>query len=201
MILSNVDIKKALSEGKITITPDPEPDQYTSSSLDLRIGDEFKIYPPELFSQKGVGIEVTYFEFDYKKFSAAYLEDLQWERDGSVIIPPKAFILATTLERITLHMNGQIAARVEGRSSIARLGLVVHLSSPTIHAGYSGKITLEIINNGFAKVKLTPKKDRICQLIFEQLSSKPDIASKEQLSQFQGQDSVTGVSLSNNKDD
>ena len=125
------------------------------------------------------------------KFSQKYLVDIPKERDGSIVIKPKAFILARTLEKITLPLESQLAARVEGRSSGARLGLVVHLSAPTIHAGFSGKITLEIINHGYAYIRLDPKKDRICQLIFEQLFGTPE---KANLSKFHGKKSVTGSS-------
>lgn len=191
MILSNVDIKKALQEEKIIIDPQPEEVQINSSSLDLRLNGEFKEYNTDLLKQEGVYIEVNYSDFNFRRFSQAYLRDVPKEGDGSIIIKPNAFVLARTLERITLPMQHRIAARVEGRSSVARLGLVVHLSAPTIHAGFSGRITLEIINHGYVNIRLYPQKDRICQLIFEQLASRPE---KANLSQFQGQDSVTGVS-------
>ena len=189
MILSDIDIKTAIKEKKIIVEPSPEEAQFNSSSLDLRLDKEFKEYNQELFDQEGIKIDVDYSEFNFPNFSQKYLKDILKERDGSVIVKPKAFILARTLEKITLPLESQLAARVEGRSSGARLGLVVHLSAPTIHAGFSGKITLEIINHGYTHVRLDPKKDRICQLIFEQLLSKP---AKANLSKFQGQHSVTG---------
>ncbi|RKX91269.1 MAG: dCTP deaminase [Spirochaetes bacterium] len=189
MILSNVDIKKAIENKKIIIEPSPEKIQFSSSALDLRLDDEFKEYNMELLKQNGVKVDVDFSNFNFQKFSRAYLKDVPKERDGSIIIKPGAFILAKTLEKITLPLQSEIAARVEGRSSVARLGLVVHLSCPTIHAGFSGKITLEIINHGPTHIRLDPKKDKICQLIFERLSSRPERAN---LSQFQGQISVTG---------
>ena len=191
MILSNVDIKKSIKNKKILIDPPPEALQINSSSLDLRLDTEFKEYDQGLVGQDGVRIDVDYSKFNFTKFSQQYLKDLPRESDGSIIIKPKAFILAKTLERITLPIESQLAARVEGRSSGARLGLVVHLSAPTIHAGFSGKITLEIVNHGYTHIRLDPQKDKICQIIFEKLSSKP---TKANLSQFQGQESVTGAS-------
>ena len=188
MILSNSDIKKAIKEKKISIDPLPDAKQYNSTSLDLRINGEFKEYNPELFCKSGIAVTVDYSDAQFRNLSE-YLHDLPLESDGSIIIKPKAFVLAQTLEKITLPMDSQIAARIEGRSSAARLGLVVHLSAPTIHAGFSGKITLEIINHGFCQIKLDPKRDRICQLIFEQVLSVPESAD---LSQFQGQNSVIG---------
>ena len=172
MILSDVDIKKAIEEKKIIVTPQPDDNQISSSSLDLRIGDEFKEYDQGLVGQGGVGIVIDYSDFNFTEFSRKYLRDLSKEGDGSIIIKPKAFILAKTYERISLPIESQIAARIEGRSSVARLGLVVHLSAPTIHARFTANITLEIINHGHTYIRIDPRKDRICQLIFEQLSRK-----------------------------
>ncbi len=188
MILSDGDIKAALNERKIIIDPLQEETQINSSSLDLRLDSEFKEYDQGLF-QTGVRVDVDYSDFNFTEFSKRYLKDIPTESDGSLIIKPKAFILAKTLEKISLPLESQLAARVEGRSSCARLGLVVHLSAPTIHSGFSGKITLEIINHGITYIRLDPKKDKICQLIFERLTNTP---RKANLSQFQGQESVTG---------
>lgn len=188
MILSDVDIKKAIKAKKIIITPTPEETQYNTSSLDLRLNGEFKEYNRDLVEKKCVEVIIDYSQLEFIELKD-YFKDLKKENDGSFIIRPGAFILAQTLEKITLPIKHRIAARIEGRSSTARLGLVVHLSAPTIHAGFSGKITLEIINHGPCTIKLNPKKDRICQLIFEQILSKP---GKANLSQFQGQTSIIG---------
>lgn len=188
MILSDVDIKKAIKQKKIIIEPTPEETQFNTSSLDLRLDDEFKEYNTDLVKKRCVAVTIDYSQLEFIELKD-YFKDLKKEGDGSFVIRPGAFILAQTLEKITLPLKHQIAARIEGRSSTARLGLVVHLSAPTIHAGFSGKITLEMINHGPCTIKLNPKKDRICQLIFEQILSKP---KKANLSQFQGQTSVMG---------
>ncbi|MBW2044309.1 MAG: dCTP deaminase [Deltaproteobacteria bacterium] len=189
MIFSNADIKKAIEQGKVIIEPLPEDIQYNSSALDLRLGNEFKEYDEKLLKQKGTQVVVDYSHFYPAKFLQAYLKDIPLETDGSLIVKPGDFILAKTLEKIHLPIEHQIAARVEGRSSAARLGLVIHLACPTIHAGFKGNITLEIINQGPAYIRLDPGKDRICQLVFEQVLSKPENGV---LSQFQNQTSVTG---------
>ena len=80
-------------------------------------------------------------------------------------------ILAQTREKIKSNPQARLAARVEGRSSLARIGLIVHLTAPTIHAGFEGNITLEIINFGPFHLRLVPRETRICQLIFERLES------------------------------
>ena len=101
------------------------------------------------------------------------------ERDGTFIFPPytqeSVHILGITRERVHLKLGSKIAARVEGRSSLARLGLLVHLTAPTIHAGFAGNITLEMINHhGPFYLRIVPNKTRICQLIFERLESSPE---------------------------
>jgi dCTP deaminase len=76
--------------------------------------------------------------------------------------------LAQTRERITL--SHKVAARVEGRSSLARTGLIVHLTAPIIHSGFDATITLEMINFGPFFLKLAPGM-RICQIVFEKLET------------------------------
>jgi hypothetical protein len=68
-------------------------------------------------------------------------------------------MLAITRERIHLHRDYKLAARVEGRSSLARIGMIVHLTAPTIHAGFRGPITLEMINFSPFHLRLVPNKN------------------------------------------
>lgn len=98
-------------------------------------------------------------------------------------------MLAITRERVHLTRNSKLAARVEGRGSLARLGLVVHLTAPTIHSGWNGKITLEMINFSPFHLKLIPGRTPVCQLIVEMLESEPlrDITTI-----FQGQINPSG---------
>ena len=79
---------------------------------------------------------------------------------------PNDFVLAWTAETVYLPVTSRFAARVEGKSGLARLGLVVHLTAPTIHAGYKGQIQLEMINFGPNEIILDVGMP-ICQLIFE----------------------------------
>ncbi|MFO0824776.1 MAG: dCTP deaminase [Gemmataceae bacterium] len=91
------------------------------------------------------------------------------------VLRPNQLVLGRTLEKVTLPIvpDGQsLAARVEGKSSYARCGLLVHFTAPTIHAGFSGTITLELINLGPCNISLyagTP----ICQLIVEAVCGTP----------------------------
>jgi dCTP deaminase len=99
------------------------------------------------------------------------------------VLEPNKLILAWTAETVALHGHGRVAARVEGKSSLARLGLAVHVTAPTIHGGFSGNIQLEVINYGPLAIRLRPGM-KICQLIFEQTLG---VAEKLYQGQFKGQ--------------
>jgi len=86
-------------------------------------------------------------------------------------LKPRQFILGRTLERIELPTDKgtpHLAARIEGKSSWARCGLMVHFTAPTVHPGWAGPLTLEIINLGPMTFVLRPRM-RIAQLIVEEV--------------------------------
>lgn len=82
------------------------------------------------------------------------------------LLASKKFVLGWTIERVELPVHAKLAARVEGKSSLARFGLGVHITAPTIHSGFALPIRLEIINHGYLPIRLRTGM-RICQLIFE----------------------------------
>ena len=185
MILSDVSIRDALDSGSISIDPRPNEDQYDTSSLDLRLGGRFSRYKRELVDQPGLHIILDPESFDYPSISRACTEPIHSsEQDGSIVIAPSEFVLAVTRETIHLPEASRIAARIEGRSTLARIGLSVHLTAPTIQLGFQGRLALEIKNQGQLPIKLTPGM-AICQLIFERVDEKP---SGEIGTSFQGQD-------------
>ena len=94
------------------------------------------------------------------------------DKDTPFIVHPGDFVLGVTAEKITLPDN--IVARVEGRSSLGRLGIVVHSTAGFVDAGFSGTITLEISNLNTVPVALYPDM-RVCQLAFETMTSPADI--------------------------
>ena len=166
MILSNAGIKEALEARRIEITPDPADEQFDTSSLDLRLGHHFKQYKKGLI---GVETVVDPAVFHYQDMSSEYMEVIESNEDnGSIVIKPEEFLLAITLEKIHLPEKSQIAARIEGRSTLARIGLSVHLTAPTIQLGFRGQLVLEIKNHGKLQIRLTPGMV-ICQLIFERV--------------------------------
>jgi dCTP deaminase len=194
MILSNEGIKRALHAGELEITPMPAEDQYTTSAVDLFLGTQFQGWNDAILDVQGAKVELNLARQDYQKTARAYLKSLDLERDGSFICPPyravPSHVLANTRERIFLKPGSRLAARVEGRSSMARLGLVVHLTAPTIHAGFQGPITLEMINHGPFYLRMVPEKTRICQLIIECLQTDPEGSIQ---TQFQGQVEPSGI--------
>ncbi len=159
-ILSDTDIKKYLESGKITISPLEDPEiQIQPSSVDLRIGREFKgfkiIRKPVIDPMDKSDLE-------------SYMESFYLEEDEPFIIHPGEFALATTYE--TVKLPGDLVARVEGRSSMGRLGITMHVTAGYIDPGFQGKITLEISNIGKMPVALYTGQ-RVCQIVFETMTS------------------------------
>jgi dCTP deaminase len=179
VILSDREIQEAIRRKTIIIDPPPTEEQYTTSALDLVLGDEILELKTlqELQSEEPAGVErppvVDVSKVDVRDLLRKYAKPLPKQADGSFVLPPQKFVLGITRESVELPRRSKIAARVEGRSTLARLGLVVHLTAPTIHAGFSGRIVLEMYNFGNYSLRLTPNKLAICQLIFERLGRIP----------------------------
>lgn len=192
MILSDQEIEAELRKGNIVIDPQPERQQFSPSALDLRLDDEFTEFVPVNDNQpKGVKHDVV---IDMATIEIPALRD-QYTRKGKVDeegayrLARNHFVLAQTLEQVSFPGASRIAARVEGRSTLARMGLVVHFTAPVIHCTFQGKITLEIYNFGPYDVLLRPQM-RICQLVLERLGKAPRMVLN---SVFQGQRSPTGT--------
>jgi dCTP deaminase len=172
MILSNTDIVVALKDKRLIIDPLPEEDQIDSASIDLRIGEPLWVWNPAL-KEKALPIDVD--QFNFKSLSEKHLVETAKEPSGKYAIKPQMVYLASTHEKIKLPVGSRLAGRIEGKSSLARLGLVVHMTAPTIHCGTGfGIIALEIYNHGPFSIEVTPGVSRICQLIIEEVSSEPE---------------------------
>jgi dCTP deaminase len=185
VILSDIQIRQALDSKRIWIDPVPTGDLFAPSAVDLHVGEEFKKWKsPAAGTASPIRLSVVCLPS-----FGQLMEDVPLESDGSVIIAPGAFLLSQTRERVVLPENSRLAARVEGRSSYARLGLVVHMTAPTIHAGFAGTIVLEMMNFGPFPLKIDPNHTRICQLVFEELGAPPSVALK---TVFQNQACVLG---------
>ena len=173
MILNDKTILNEMKKGNIKITPTPTHHQIQPASIDLRLGNEYLLpnHTTETLNPKET--EPTY----------------QQITSNAIIIPPKEFILATTLEYVEIPSN--LIARVEGRSSIGRLGLTIHITAGFVDAGFKGNITLEIANLSNNPIMLH-KDMRICQLVFEELNDIPQRVYGEAGNKYQGQEGVTG---------
>jgi|SRR3989344_3975192 len=160
MILSDRDVKKYIKENKIKINPKPNfEEQLGPCSLDLHLGNIFKVFKPSQYpyidSKRDINIEELMEEIDI--------------RDGApFILQPKEFVLATTKEEFILPDN--LMARLDGRSSLGRLGIVVHSTAARFDPGWQGKAVMELGNLGIMPVVLYVGM-RICALTFETLSS------------------------------
>lgn len=168
MILSNRDIIKEIKGGGLRFDPMIEPDQISTSSIDLRIANVFTVPFPPL---RGASITIDSGESSPEDVFARYAEEEVVPDEGKFELKPGAFVLGYTLERVWLP--NYLAARIEGRSSMARFGVSIHQTAPTVHANFDGQLRLEISNVGPYTVLIEPGM-RFCQLIVEKLSSPAD---------------------------
>ena len=176
-ILSDKTIKEYLKEGKIGFDPLTDEKQIQPSSIDMRLGDEFKVFKV---------IRKPYIDPDDEEDLASYMESTIVPEGEAFIIHPNEFALATTLEYVKLPDD--IVARVEGRSSMGRLGVTMHVTAGFIDPGFEGRITLEISNIGSMPVALYPGQ-RVCQIVFETMTTPSELpyGHPERNSKYMGQ--------------
>jgi len=164
MILSDRDIKKAIKGGRIKIIPKANyKEQLGSCSLDLHLGNVFRIFN---HSQLG------FIDLRDKNLSKNLTKKVIIKKDEGFIMQPAEFVLASTLERIELADD--LLARLEGRSSLGRLGITIHSTAAVFDPGWRGKVVMELGNFGKIAVALYPGM-RICSLTFEKLTSAAEI--------------------------
>jgi dCTP deaminase len=172
MILSDQAIRQAVADHRLIIEPLPPEGHFSPSAVDMRLGSEIKVWADDLVNQTGVGVHLEYDDVSIPRL-ASYARDATLDDRGIFVLRPGQFVLGQTVEKLGFPLEGGLAGRVEGRSSLARLGVVVHLTAPTIHADFGGEngaiITLEIVNLGPFHLELRPGVSRICQLIVEQV--------------------------------
>jgi dCTP deaminase len=152
MILSDAMLLAAIERGDLRFDPPVDLDQQVQpASIDLRLGSAFRIFNygnhALIDPREGVDLEAI-----------TELVELQGR---PFILHPGAFVLGTTLEYVAIPTN--LVGRLEGRSSIGRLGVIVHATAGFVDPGFEGTITLEISNAGKIPVALHPGM-RICQL-------------------------------------
>jgi len=155
MILSDKHIKQYIKEGKIKVEPFDE-SLIMPVGIDLRLGNEFRKFNLDIKSHINPSKDL--------------LEDSTEliKSDKEFIIHPGDFVLGVTKEYIELPND--LAARIDGRSSLGRLGIIVHSTAGHVDPGFKGRLTLEISNIGKLPVSLIPNM-KFCSLIFEKLTS------------------------------
>jgi dCTP deaminase len=181
VVLSDVDLKAALDAGEIQITPAPDLEtQLGACSLDLRLGNEFRV-----FERARTAFIDPRGHIDWDSFTRVVTVD----DDQPFIMHPSELVLASTIENITLPAH--ILGRLEGRSSLGRLGIIVHGTAPLFFPGFSGCAVMELGNIGPMPVALYPGM-RICAFTFERLSSP---SSKPYRGKYSGQSGPVGSRL------
>lgn len=137
MLLSDRNLRQAMFDRRLAIDP-YEPDLLQPSSIDLRLDRQLLLWPP---------VSPDWYEandyVDPAKEQRMIPMDIPWEHPFPVL--PGQMVLASTFERVTL--DASLAARVEGKSSLGRLGLTVHVTAGFIDPGWDGHITLELVNH------------------------------------------------------
>ncbi len=193
MYLSDKDIRAALDAKQLIIDPDPVNIDATSVDLHLDNVGTAKIWNIDKYSQSESdsgrnGQELRIGKYDLSRFSKNYLtappkfhedsQEIVSQRDAQVIVKTGGFLLWQTREIVgTPDENAEFICFVDGKSTRARAGIVVHLTAPTIHASWNGKITLEIANLGPFDIVLQ-ENDVIAQLTISTISSPPKRSMK-----------------------
>ncbi len=191
MILSDRDIRKALESGRVKITPAQAGllPHIHASSMDLHLGNVFKLYEHSTFAILDPKQPETFTD-NMRMITVAEGEPF--------IVQPGEFVLGVTQEQITVPDD--LVVRVEGRSSLGRLGIIVHSTAGFVDPGFTGTITLEISNLNRLPVALYPGM-RVCQIAFEQMSSPAEMPyHKKPGSKYQGQSLPEGSRLMMDKE-
>lgn len=163
MILSDRDIRRYINEGKIAINPSPNyDDQLGSCSIDFHLGNTFKIFNHSKY---------PYIDPRSSNLSSEIMKDITVSDGDSFIMRPGEFCLATTIE--SLKIDNDLLGRLEGRSSLGRIGIIVHSTAARFDPGWDGTPVLELGNIGVLPVALYPGM-KICSFTFEELSSPSD---------------------------
>ena len=174
MLLSDISIHKALAEGRIIIEPLMD-GGVQPSSVDLHIDRYFRVFRND-----------TTPYIDPKQPQEDLTEIVEINEGDAFILHPGEFVLGSTYERVALPDD--LVARLEGKSSLGRLGLLIHSTAGFVDAGWDGHLTLELSNVATLPIALYPGM-KIGQISFFEMSTSADhpYGSKEKGSKYQGQ--------------
>ena len=173
MILSDRSIREAIAAGRLNIEPF-DPRLIQPSSIDVRLDSKFLVFR----NTKRAYIDV-------KQPAEDLMEMIEVPPEEPMFLHPHEFVLGNTVERV--QIPDDLVARLEGRSSLGRLGVVIHSTAGFIDPGYAGHITLEISNLANLPIALYPGM-RIGQLSFVRMTTPADQPyGPERSSKYQGQ--------------
>lgn len=178
MVLSDRDIKKQLEAGRIVIDPLVEKN-VQPASVDVRLGSNFRVFRNS-----------THAYIDPAAQQQDLTEEINVCEGETFILHPGQFALGTTLECISVPDD--ILGKLEGKSTLGRLGLMIHSTAGYVDPGWTGEITLELSNVANLPIVLRPGM-RIGQMSFETMTSAVErpYGSKELGSHYQGQRGAT----------
>jgi dCTP deaminase len=178
VVLSDVTIARALSEGRIEI--DPYDDSLLQpSSVDVRVDRLFRVFHNNRYPY-----------IDVKQEQEELTELVRVEGDTPFVLHPGEFVLGSTLERIRLPDD--LVARLEGKSSLGRLGLLIHSTAGFIDPGWDGHVTLELSNVATLPITIYPGM-KIGQISFMQMTepAAAPYGSSSLGSKYKGQEGPT----------
>lgn len=156
MLLSDSDIRSYVASGRVRLKP-WDPEMVQPSSVDIHLDRFFRLFDNH-----------KYPVVDPAADQPELTRLIEVSADGEIVLHPGEFVLGATYERVTLADD--VAARLEGKSSLGRLGLLTHSTAGFIDPGFSGHVTLELSNTATLPIKLYPGM-KVGQLCFFQLSS------------------------------
>ena len=164
MRLCDKDIEQYLDDEKIIIEPKPDVSMISGVSVDIRLGNEFRVFRDHTAPY----VDLSAPKAEVQEAMNSIMSDEIFIEDGEAFfLHPGELALAVTYESVTLPDN--IVGWLDGRSSLARLGLMVHVTAHRIDPGWSGQIVLEFYNSGKLPLALRPKM-KIAALNFETMS-------------------------------
>ncbi len=174
MILSDRSIREQLAAGRIVIQPLAD-GAIQPSSVDLRIGRWFRV-----FRNHTMGC------IDVKEDLASLTDLVEIDSGGVFILHPGEFVLGCTLEHVSLPDD--LVGRLEGKSSLGRLGLLIHSTAGFVDAGWQGQLTLELSNVATLPITLYPGM-KIGQISFIAMTTPAEnpYGAREVGSKYQGQ--------------
>jgi deoxycytidine triphosphate deaminase len=174
VLLSDRDIRAEIDKGRVVIDP-YEPSMVQPSSIDIRLDRYFRVFENHRYPHIDPAVE-----------QADLTRLVEPDGDDPFVLHPGEFVLASTYEVISLPDD--LASRLEGKSSLGRLGLLTHSTAGFIDPGFSGHVTLELSNVATLPIKLYPGM-KIGQLCLFQLTSPAEhpYGSQQYGSRYQGQ--------------